>query len=141
VNNQALGSIKDALGGRVTDTDMKVAMGSVPDANASTTTVTSYLRGVAKLQQLEAAQDQAQAEWLAQTGRNAHLGPAKHDLTIMGTKVPQGTTFADFSRQFIQQKADQIAAQSALARAQGRSYLRFTQPEATPQAGGATGTY
>jgi hypothetical protein len=27
VNNQALGSIKEALGGRVTDVDMKVAMG------------------------------------------------------------------------------------------------------------------
>jgi hypothetical protein len=46
-------------------------------------------------------------------------------MTVMGTKVPQGTTFADFSRQFIQQKAEQIAAQSSLARAQGRSYLRF----------------
>jgi hypothetical protein len=143
VNNQALAGTKEALGGRVTDVDMKAAMGVVPDANASTETVTSYLRGVAKLQQVDAARQQAQAEWLAQTGRNAHLGPAPHDLTVMGTQVPQGTTFADFSRQFLQQKAEQIAAQSALARAQGRSYLRFAQPQpdAQPQTGGATGSY
>lgn len=140
VNNSALSSIKDALGGRVTDVDMKVAMGTVPDANASTQTVTSYLRGVAKLQLLDAARQQAQAEWLSQAGHNAHLGPAKQDMSVMGTQVPAGTTFADFSRQFLQQKAEQIGAQGALARAQGRSYLRFATPggeqpaQATPAA-------
>ena len=55
----------------------------------------------------------------------------------MGTKVPAGTSFAEFSRQFVQQKAEQISAQSALARSQGRSYMRF----ATPQTGGASGSY
>jgi len=137
VNNQALGSIKEALGGRVTDVDMKVAMGAVPSPNDSTQTVTSYLRGVAKLQQLEAARQEAQAEWLAKGGRQQTLGPAVKDMEIMGTKVPAGTTFAEFSRQFIQQKAEQVSAQSALARSQGRSYLRF----ATPQTGGASGGY
>src|SRR5205085_408581 len=137
VNNQALGGIKDALGGRVTDVDMKVAMGVVPDANASTETVTSYLRGVSKLQMLDAARQQAQAEWLSQAGHNAHLGPAKQDMTVMGTRVPAGTSFADFSRQFIQKKAEEITAQGALARAQGKGYMRW----ATPQTGGATGTW
>lgn len=137
VNNQALGAIKESLGGRVTDVDMKVAMGPVPSPSANPSVVTSYLRGVAKLQTLDAARQQAQAEWLAQVGRSGTLAGAPHDITVMGTKVPQGTTFADFSRQFLQQKAEQISAQSALARAQGRSYLRFTQP----QGGGSTGNY
>ena len=138
VNNQAISGMKDALGGRVTDVDMKTAMGAVPDANASATVVASYLRGVAKLQVLDAARQQAQAEWLSQAGHNAHLGPAKQDMTIMGTKVPAGTSFADFSRQFLQQKAEQITAQGALARAAGKSYMRFATP---PQTGGATGSY
>lgn len=129
VNNQALAGIKESLGGRVTDVDMNMAMGSVPGPNASPEAVTSYLRGAAKLQQLDAARQQAQAEWLSQVGRAGHLGPTKQDITVMGTQVPAGTTFADFSRQFLQQKADQIAAQSALVRAQGKSYMRHAQPQ------------
>ncbi len=138
-NNQALASIKTALGGRVTDTDMKTAMGSVPPANASIETVTSYLRGVAKIQLVDAATQQAKAEWLAQTGRNAHLGPAPKDLVIMGTRVPQGTTFADFSRELITRKADEIAAQSALLRAAQRPYMRFATPGGGAPAGQPAG--
>lgn len=140
VNNQALSSIKEALGGRVTDVDMKVAMGVVPSPNDSVETVTSYLRGVAKLQMLDATRQQAQAEWLAQVGRQGTLGPAPKDISVMGTKVPAGTTFADFSRQLLQQKAEQITAQGAMARAQGRSYMRWAQPQGQTT-GGATGSY
>lgn len=134
VNNQALGQIKDALGGRVTDVDMKMAMGSVPSANASPQAISSYLRGAAKLQRVEAAMQNARAEWLSQAGRQGHLGPAKTDLSIMGTKVPAGTTFSDFSRQFMQRKAEEIGAQSAVASAQGKSYMRFAQPQQAPNA-------
>lgn len=129
VNTGALSTIKDALGGRVTDVDMKTAMSVVPGPNASTEAVVSYLRGVAKISQINAATQEAQAEWLAQQGRAGTLGPAVKDLSIMGTQVPKGTTFADFSRQFIQKKAAEITAQSALVQAQGRSYMRFAAPQ------------
>lgn len=124
-NNQALSQIKDALGGRVTDVDMKVALGSVPGPNASPEVVTSYLRGAAKLQQLSATMENAKAEWLAQAGRQGHLGPLKQDITVMGTQIPAGTTFSDWSRQFVQKKAEQLSAQSSLAKSQDRSYMRF----------------
>jgi hypothetical protein len=139
VNNQALAQIKDSLGGRVTDVDMKTAMSTVPSANASPELVASYLRGVAKLQILSAAQQEAQAEWLSQVGRAGHLGPAPHDITVMGTQVPAGTTFADFSRQLLQQKAKDIQAQSAVSAAQGKSYMRFAQPGQPEQVGTAAG--
>jgi hypothetical protein len=137
-NNQALGQIKDALGGRVTDVDMKVALGSVPGPNASPEVVTSYLRGTAKLQQLQATMENAKAEWLAQAGHQGHLGPLKKDISIMGTQVPAGTTFADWSRQMLKTKADQLSAQSSLSRAAGRSYMRFADPnnsDSAPQQG------
>lgn len=144
VNNQALGQIKDALGGRVTDVDMKVAMGPVPDANADKSVVTAYLRGNAKLMQLAAAQSQAKGEWLAQVGQSGSLGRTPRDINIMGTQVPAGSNFADFSRQFIQQKAEQIAAQTSLAKSQGRSYMRFAAPGAasaqSPNGSGIPGT-
>lgn len=134
VNNGALSQTKDALGGRVTDTDMKVAMGPVPDANADPSVVAAYLRGNAKLMQLAAAQAQAKGEWLAQSGQSGNLGRASTDMVIMGTKVPAGSNFADFSRQFIRQKADQIAQQAAIINAQGRSYMKY----AVPQGAGAS---
>lgn len=129
VNNGALSQVKDSLGGRVTDTDMKVAMGPVPSANADRSVVTSYLRGNAKLMQLAAAQAQAKGEWLAQSGQSGNLGRASTDMVIMGTKVPAGSNFADFSRQFMRQKADQIAAQTAIINAQDRGYMRFANPQ------------
>ena len=128
VNNQALSQVKDALGGRVTDTDMKVAMGPVPDPNSDPSVVSAYLRGNAKLMQLAAAQAQSKGEWLAQVGQAGSLGRAPKDITVMGTQVPAGSNYADFARQFIQDKATQIAAQSALAQAKNRSYMRFATP-------------
>ena len=114
LNNTAIASLKDQLGGgKFTDTDMKAALGNVPNANSNPSLISSYFRGMAKLQQISAAQQNAQAEWASQ---NRHLGNATKDLMVMGTQVPKGTTFADFSRQFIQDKAQQIAAQSALAK-------------------------
>lgn len=145
VNNQALLQFKDSWSGRVTDLDMKVAMSTVPDANASPEVITSYLRGVAKLQQLQATMDNAKAEWIAQAGHQGHLGPLKKDITVMGTQVPAGTTFSDWSRQFVQKKAEQLSAQSSLAKAASRSYMRWADPgasngAATPGALGS-GTY
>lgn len=134
-------------GGRFTDTDMKVALSNVPDENSNPAFVASYLRGMAKLQNLAAAQENAKAEWLSQA---RHLGKAPRDITVMGTTVPAGTTFSDFSRQFIQQKAAAMQAQQGLAQVQGRSYMRFAAPGAgaapaadaasAPPVGGASDT-
>lgn len=123
-------------GGRFTDTDMKVALGSAPNENSDPALVASYFRGVSKLQNLAAAQQNAQAEWLSQV---KHLGKAPKDITVMGTTVPAGTTFADFSRQFIQAKAAGVQAQQGLAAVQGRSYMRFAGPGAGQQDQAAPG--
>lgn len=109
-------------GGRFTDTDMKVALGSAPSEQSDPALIASYFRGIAKLQNLAAAQQNAQAEWLSQV---KHLGPAPRDIKVMGTTVPAGTTYADFARQFTQDKATAMQAQQGLAAVKGRSYLRF----------------
>ncbi len=127
VNNTTLSQAKDSLGGRVTDTDMKVAMGPVPSPNADPSVVTAYLRGTAKLMQVAAAQNEAKGQWLAQSGQSGNLGRASTDMTIMGTRVPAGSNFADFSRQFLKQKADQIAQESAIINAQSRGYMKHAQ--------------
>lgn len=127
VTSTAVEQLRSQLGGggRFTDTDMKVALSNVPDANSDPKFVASYLRGMAKLQNLAAAQENAKAEWLSQA---RHLGKAPRDISVMGTTVPAGTTFADFSRDFIQQKAAAMKAQQGLAAVQDRSYMRWAQP-------------
>lgn len=149
VNSTAIQQIRAQMGGgsRFTDTDMKVALGNVPDANSDPALISSYFNGMSKLQTLAAAQANAQAQWLSQV---KHLGISPRDITVMGTQVPAGTTFADFSRQFIQQKAAAMQAQQGLAAVQGRSYMRFAAPgagsapapaagaPATPDPGAAT---
>lgn len=129
VNSTAIQQIRSQMGGgsRFTDTDMKVALGNVPDANSDPSMIASYFNGMSKLQTLAAAQANAQAQWLSQV---KHLGISPRDITVMGTQVPAGTTFADFSRQFIQQKAAAMQAQQGLAAVQGRSYMRFAAPGA-----------
>jgi hypothetical protein len=139
VNSTAVEQLRSQLGGggRFTDTDMKVALSNVPNENSDPKLVASYFRGMAKLQNLAAAQENAKAEWLSQA---RHLGKAPRDIQVMGTTVPAGTTFADFSRQFIQQKAVAMQAQQGLAAVQGRSYMRFANPGAgaAPQAAVST---
>lgn len=131
VNSTAIQQIRSQMGGgsRFTDTDMKVALGNVPDANSTPAVVSSYFRGMSKLQTLASAQQQAQAEWLSQV---KHLGVAPRDIKVMGTTVPAGTTFADFSRSFIQQKAAAMSAQQAAAHPIYDSILRPGDASASP---------
>ena len=72
----------------------------------------------------------------------SHLGKPKGDIEVDGIKVPAGSTFVDFSRQFMQRRTEERAAQQATQQVQGRGYMRFAQPQqpAAP-AGGATGAY
>jgi hypothetical protein len=128
-NNSALQQMKSALGGRVTNADMKIALGKVPGETASPDLIASYLRGNAMLQRVAAAQSDAQSQWLSQNGRFG-AGPASKDMTVSGVQVPQGTTFADFSDKFVQQRAKQVEASVGLAnaKAQGRSYMNLVQP-------------
>lgn len=135
LNQTSIENLKSAVGGgKFTDTDMRVAMGPAPDANSDPQVLAQWMRGMSKLQRLDAVRQQAEGEWLSQVGAAGHTGPAPHDLSVMGTQVPKGTTFADFSRQFLQKKSDEIAAQSSVAAAQGKGYMRF----ATPNAGAPT---
>ncbi len=119
--------------GAASDKDIALAMAGFPSDQSDPKTMASFLRGMAKLQQVEAASKSAQAEWVNSVG---HMGKPKQDIEINGIKVPAGTNYADFSSQFINKIADDKAAASAAQAAQGRSYMRFGSQPKQNDAGG-----
>jgi hypothetical protein len=81
--------------GPATDKDIEMAQKGFPPANADSTTITSFLRGMAKINEIDSAHKQMVAEW---TNQNGQLGSSKRDIEVMGVRVPRGTSFNEFYR-------------------------------------------
>lgn len=122
-NTQAIKSLPP---GPATDKDIQMALKGFPDETANAQTIASFLRGMAKMQQFEAAAKSAEAEWVNSTG---YLGRAKTDINIGGIQVPAGTTFVDFMRQYGEQRAQGLAAQQANVVTGQRGYMRWANPQ------------
>lgn len=90
-NSQA---IKMLPPGPATDKDIELAMKGFPAETADSRTIASFLRGMAKMNQRDAAYQQMQAEWVNQVG---NMGSSKRDVEILGVKVPAGTTFSGYA--------------------------------------------
>jgi hypothetical protein len=119
-------AIKSLPPGVATDKDIELALKGIPPETANAATQASFLRGMAKMQQYEAASEGAKADWVF---ANGNLGRAKSDINIGGIKVPKGSSFIDFSRQFIDQKAKDLGVARANAKtSSGASYMKYANP-------------
>lgn len=121
-NTQAIKSLPP---GPATDRDIELALKGFPPENADARTVASFLRGMAKMAQYEAVAESAKAEWVNSVGS---LGRATRDIDIGGVQVPKGTTYVDFARQFMDQRAQDLAAAQAGRAVSGRGYMRWANP-------------
>lgn len=79
--------------GAASDTDIALALKGFPAANADATTITKFLRGMAKMSEVDSIHKQMAAEWMNQNGQ---LGSSKRDIEVLGVRVPQGTPFPEF---------------------------------------------
>ena len=122
-NTQA---IKMLPPGPATDKDIALAMKGFPDETADPKTMASFLRGMAKLNQYNAVNESAKAEWVNAVG---HLGKPKTDITIDGVKVPAGTTFVDFARQYMPSKTEQRGREQGQAQVPNASYMKWLQSQ------------
>jgi len=122
-NTQAIKSLPP---GPATDRDIELAMKGFPAENADAKTVASFLRGMAKMAQYEAVAESAKADWVNSVGS---LGRATRDIDIGGIQVPKGTTYVDFARQFMDQRAQDLAAAQAGRAVSGRGYMRWANPQ------------
>ena len=112
--------------GPASDKDIEIAMSGFPSDTTDPNTMAKFVRGMAKLQQYDGVLNTAKAEWVNSVG---HLGKPKQDIEIDGVEVPAGSTFTDFTKQFMKQKVESRAAEQAVQQVQGRSYMRFAQPQ------------
>ena len=129
-NGQA---IKMLPPGSASDKDIQIAMKGFPPDTADTATMASFMRGMAKLNQLQSVTENAKAEWVNSVG---HLGKPKTDITIDGIAVPAGSTFTDFASGYLSKKVEQKQTQAQQQAVPNRSYMRW----ANPQGGGALGS-
>ena len=118
-------AIKALPPGVATDKDIELALKGIPPETANAATQASFLRGMAKMQQYEAATESAKSEWV---NANNNLGRSKSDIEIGGIRVPKGTTFPEFARQFMDQRAQDLAATQANTRSSGASYMKYANP-------------
>lgn len=123
-NTQA---VKNLPPGAASDADVAMALEGFPKETADAKTLSSFLRGTAKLSQIEAVNDNAKSEWVNSVG---HLGKPKTDIVIDGVNVPAGTTFTDFTRKYLSEKAGQRGAEQAQQQVPQRSYMKYAQPRA-----------
>jgi hypothetical protein len=112
-NNAAIKSLPP---GPASDKDIKIAREGFPSPTAPRDYIVSWLRGLAKLQDIQAGYDNARADWIA---GNGNLGAAKRDLLVGGVQVPAGTSFIDYQRR----SAANVRRQSIPP----RSYMEFAR--------------
>jgi hypothetical protein len=113
--------------GPATDKDIEVAREGMPDENADAAYIASFLRGTAKIERLNAQLEDAKAQWI---GDNGTLGKARRDVEIGGVRVPAGTTFNEFQRQFAKARTSGMEAQQA--QAPGGAVQQLFQKYSTP---------
>lgn len=92
INAQAVANLPP---GPASDKDIKLAREGFPKGNANAETMASFLRGMAKLQNIKANREQARADWISENGNE---GRARKDIMVNGVRVPAGTTFGEFSQ-------------------------------------------
>lgn len=106
--------------GSASDKDIQIAMSGFPSETSDAKYIASFLRGMAKINSLNASTENAKSEWVNSVG---HLGKPKEDIEIDGVKVPAGTTFSNFARQYVEKKAEEKSI--GQPNIQNRSYMRF----------------
>jgi hypothetical protein len=137
---EAMGAYKQVASGSTSDRDIDTAMAGVPKDTDNPERMVQFLRGTAKLQLYNSALGNAKAEWL---GAVRNLGAAKQDVEIDGVKVPAGTTFAEFTKQYLPGKVTTLSNEHALNAVGDTVYMGYAKrnPSPPPQSGGAAGAY
>lgn len=114
--------MQDLPPGTASDSDVQLALSGYLPENANPLTIASFLRGVAKLKDVESAQNNAKGEWISEVG---NLGKTRKDVEIGGIKVAKGSTFSDFSRKYVDQLALRQKREREAVAAQNRSYMKY----------------
>ena len=92
-------AIKALPPGSATDADIQLALKGIPPENANATTLASFLRGTAKLQDIDSAINNAKTDWLSQN--NGLLTRSKGTFIAGDYTAKPGETFNDFAQRIV----------------------------------------
>lgn len=127
VTPAAMSAYKRVASGSTSDRDIDTAMKGVPPDTAKVEEMASFLRGVSKLQRMDAVVNNAKSEWL---GAVKNLGKARSDIEIDGVQVPAGTSFKNFADQYVEQKMARQTADRNRKQVESRGYMtKYSTPQ------------
>ena len=94
-NSAAIKAYKAAgASGGFSDADLNTALAGIPPPNANPSVMASFMRGMAKAQQIAAAADDAKTDWLV--NNRGVLGRSNKDFSAGGYTVKAGENYSDF---------------------------------------------
>jgi hypothetical protein len=93
-------AIKSLPPGVATDKDIELALKGIPPENANASTMASFLRGMAKMQDIDASVANAKTDWLA--NNNGVLTRAKNTFQAGDYATKPGESFNDFTQRVVQ---------------------------------------
>lgn len=107
-------AIKSLPPGVATDKDIELALKGIPPENANASTMASFLRGMGKMQDIEASVANAKTDWLA--NNNGVLTRARNTFQAGDYATKPGESFNDFTQRVVQDVSKRYnpAAQSTL---------------------------
>jgi hypothetical protein len=116
VRNSA--AIKSLPPGVATDKDIELALKGIPPENANAGTIASFLRGLAKMQDIDSSIANAKTDWLA--SNNGTLTRAKNTFIAGDYSTKPGESFNDFTQRVVSDVAQKYRSpeQTAEARRQ-----------------------
>jgi len=134
-------AIKSLPPGVATDKDIELALKGIPPETANATTLASFLRGMAKMQDIDSSINNAKTDWLAQN--NGLLTRAKGTFIAGDYAANAGETFNDFAQRIVGDVAQKYRSPEQIAEArrqQAISQIPTNRTPATPPAAAPAAT-
>jgi hypothetical protein len=127
-------AIKSLPPGPATDRDIALALRGFPGENASSQDLSNFLRGMAKLQNIDASINNAKTDWLAQN--NGTLTRAKSTFVAGDYAANPGETFNDFAQRIVSDVSNRYTQKQAPVANSEIPVPRNSAPIQTPPAQG-----
>ena len=129
-------AIKSLPPGPATDKDIQMALSGFPKDTSNSANIAQFLRGMAKLQDIDAAVANAKTDWLAQN--NGALTRATKTLVVGDFRARPGESFNELSGRIAEDVNARYSGQSREVQRQNLvSQIPTNQPSGTPSLGNA----
>jgi hypothetical protein len=128
VRNSA--AIKSLPPGVATDKDIELALKGIPPENANAGTIASFLRGLAKMQDIDSSIANAKTDWLA--SNNGTLTRAKNTFIAGDYSTKPGESFNDFTQRVVTDVAQKYRSPEQTAEARRQQAIGQIPTTAAP---------